>query len=151
MNPRCLAVVAAAALASGCATLEAPFSGHLESPAPQVRECAGWLRMLDERVAEAGVGDAQEARVPGFPYLRANRLLAALRPVAQTSEAALHALAERMLELDLEARRYEIMNLPAGRIASMRDASDRVGLRLALERTQQCGRLLRGVGFLLGE
>ena len=138
-------VVVAAVTATGCATLEAPFSGHLESPAPQVRECAEWLRMLDEGVAQAGVRDAQDARVPGFPYLRASRLLAALRPLAQSSEAALHALAERMLALDLEARRYEIMNLPAGRIADLRDASDRIGLRLALERTQQCGRLLRDV------
>lgn len=140
---RRLAAAAMAALASGCATLDAPFTGHLASPAPQVRECAEWLRTLDEHVAEAGVRDAQDARVPGFPYLRASRLLAALRPLAQASEDALQALADRMLALDLEARRYEIMNLPAGRIAQMRDASDRGGLSAALARTQRCGRLLR--------
>ena len=143
MSLRGLALLAAAMLAAGCATLDAPFTGHLESPAPQVRECAEWFRMLDARVEEAGVRDAQETRLAGFPYLRANRLLAALRPIAESSEAALHALADRMLALDLEARRYEIMNLPAGRIADLRDAADRAGLRLALERTQQCGRLLR--------
>ncbi len=125
---------ATAALAAGCASLEAPFNRHLDSAAPPVRECAGWFRLLDERVAEAGVGDAQEARVAGFPYLRASRLLAALRPLAETNEYALHALVDRMLALDLEARRYEIMNLPEGQIAGQREA---------LERTRRCGVLLR--------
>ena len=123
-------------LAAGCATLDAPFRSHLASAAPQVRECAEWYRLLDERVAAAGARDAQEARVPGFPYLRVSRLLAALRPAALSNEHALHALTDRMLALDLEARRYEIMNLPAGQLPE---------LRLALQRTQQCGRLLREI------
>jgi len=123
-----------ALLAAGCATLDAPFDAHLASEAPQVRECAQWYRLLDERVAAAGVRDAQDARVPGFPYLRVSRLLAALRPAALSSDYALHALADRMLTLDLEARRYEIMNLPVGQLPDLRDA---------LQRTQECGRLLR--------
>lgn len=123
-------------LAAGCATVDTPFRAHLASEAPQVSECAEWYRLLDERVAAAGARDAQDARVPGFPYLRVSRLLAALRPAALSNENALRALADRMLALDLEARRYEIMNLPAGQIPE---------LRLALQRTQQCGRLLRGI------
>jgi hypothetical protein len=130
-------------LVAGCATLDAPFHAHLASEAPQVRECAEWYRLLDERVAAAGARDAQDARVPGFPYLRVSRLLAALRPVALSNEYALHAVADRMLALDLEARRYEIMNLPAGQLPELRDASDGFGLRMALQRTQDCGRRLR--------
>ena len=99
-----------ALLATGCATLEAPFDAHLASEAPQVRSCAEWYRSLDERVTEAGTHDAQDARVSGFPYLRVSRFLAAMRPAAHASEDALHALADRMLALDQEARRYEIMN-----------------------------------------
>jgi hypothetical protein len=133
---------AAAALACGCATLDAPFSGHLESAAPQVRECAEWFRMLDARVDAAGVRDAQDARVAGFPYLRVSRLLASLRPAAGADDAALRALAERMLALDSEARRYEIMNLRAGQVAGMSDVSGVAGLRMALERTQGCAQLL---------
>lgn len=125
---------AAAVLASGCATLETPFSGHLESMAPQVRDCAQWFRTLDAQVDAAGVRDAQDAPVQGFPYLRASRLLAALRPRAESNDAALQALAEQMRSLDFEARHYEIMNLPAGQIAD---------LRAALERTKRCGSLLR--------
>jgi hypothetical protein len=136
---------AVAALASGCATLQAPFSGHLDSSAPQVRECAQWFQALDARVEAAGVRDAQDARVAGFPYLRSNRLLASLRPAAEGSNASLHALAERMMALDFEARRYEIMNLPAGQVADMHDASDRVGLRMALDRTESCAQLLRDI------
>ena len=137
--------IAGAAFASGCATTDAPFRSHLESTAPQVRECADWYRLLDERVASAGVRDAQDAPVAGFPYLRVSRLLAALRPVAAASPAALHALAERMLALDLEARRYEMMNLSAGQLPGLRDASDSPGMRLALQRTRECGRLLRDI------
>jgi hypothetical protein len=127
---------AAAILLSGCATVELPLRSHLESDAPQVRECAEWYRVLDERVAAAGAGDAQDARVPGFPYLRVSRLLAAMRPAAAANEYALQALADRMLALDFEARRYEIMNLPA------EQSSD---LRFALQRTRECGRLLREI------
>lgn len=133
---------AAAVLAAGCATLEAPFSGHLESAAPQVRECAEWFQMLDARIEATGVRDAQDARVAGFPYLRTNRLLSSLRPAAGADDAVLRALAERMLALDVEARRYEIMNLPAGQIAGMPDVSSTTGLRMALDRTQRCAQLL---------
>ena len=135
MSLRWLAVVAAVQ-AAGCATLEAPFRAHLSSEAPLVRECAGWFRMLDESVEAAGVRDAQEFSIPGFPYLRASRLLAALRPMAAANDDALQALADRMLALDLEARRYEIMNLPAGQVVELREA---------LERTRECGQLLREI------
>jgi hypothetical protein len=123
-------------LAAGCATLDAPYRDHLVSTEPQVRECAEWYRLLDERVASAGTRDAQDARVPGFPYLRVSRLLAALRSAAQSSDAALHALVDRMLALDREARRYEVMNLPEGQIPELREA---------MRRTEQCGGLLRDV------
>ena len=127
------ALALALALAVGCATAPAPFREHLASDAPQVRDCAEWYRALDGRVAAAGVRDAQEVPVRGFPYLRASRLLAALRARAAGDEAALQALADRMLALDLEARRHEIRNLPGPAHAT----------REALERTQHCGRLLR--------
>jgi len=152
MRPRlpALSVLGAALcalLAAGCATLEAPFRAHLASAAPQVRECAEWYRLLDEHVTEAGTRDAQHTQVRGFPYLRVSRLFAALRPAAHANEAALHALADRMLALDLESRRYELMNLPGWQLAQLHDAGDADGtrLRLAMRRTEQCGRLLREI------
>jgi hypothetical protein len=128
-----LSVAAVLALAAGCASLEAPFRSHLASEAPERRACAEWFQNLDARVEAAGVRDAQDTRVPGFPYLRVSRLLAALRP-ADASAEALQALADRMLALDLESRRFEIMNLPAEQAGSVREP---------LARTQYCGRLLR--------
>jgi len=125
-----------ALLAAGCATLEAPFGAHLASDAPQVRSCAEWFVALDERVAAAGTRDAQDSPVAGFPYLRVSRLLAALRPVASSNEQALQALADRMLALDREARGYEVMNLPAGQLPELRGA---------LQRTRECGTLLREI------
>jgi hypothetical protein len=126
----------AALLLAGCAALNAPFNRHLESSGDDERECAQWFVKLDRQVAAAGVGDAQDARVAGFPYLRVNRLLAALRPLAESNEQVLPALAERMLALDQEARRVEIMNLPAGEVPALPEA--------ALH-TQNCGKLLRNI------
>ncbi len=134
MSPRRAFALVATFLVAGCATLNAPFDQHLGSEAPQVRECADWYRDLDEQVDMAGVRDAQDARIAGFPYLRVSRLLADLLPRAAANEPALQALADRMLALDLAARRYEIMNLPSGPV--LRPAE-------ALQRTQHCGRLLR--------
>jgi hypothetical protein len=143
--------IIAVAAAAGCATMQGPFSAHLASDAPPVRECAEWYRTLDERVAAAGTPDAQDGRVPGFPYLRVSRLLAALRPAAATDEYALQALSNRMLALDLEARRYEIMNLPPDKqtgLGGPGDATDprsAAGLRSLLQYTRQCGDLLREI------
>jgi len=138
VKARCAALGAsvAAFLVAGCATLDAPFGAHLASEAPHVRGCAEWFVALDERVAAAGTRDAQDSPVAGFPYLRVSRLLAALRPVAGSNEQALRALADRMLALDREARGYEIMNLPAGQLPELRGA---------LQRTRECGTLLREI------
>ena len=141
---RVLAALGAAVVA-GCATLDWPLRHHLASETPQVRECAEWYRAMDERVDAAGVRDAQDARMPGVPYLRVSRLLAAMRPLAATNEQALQDLGERMLALDLEARRYEILNLPPDMLGDLPDSRDSFGLRVALQRTQQCGRLLQEI------
>jgi hypothetical protein len=114
---RRLAAALAPLLAAACATLE-------PARPPELRECADFFMQLDARVDQAGVRDAQEARVPGFPYLRVSRLLASYR-----GEESPRALALRMQALDLKARSHELANLGAS------DA--------ALERARDCaGRLL---------
>ncbi|MEX2197605.1 MAG: hypothetical protein WD886_02250 [Burkholderiales bacterium] len=104
-------------LAAACATLE-------PARAPDLRACAEFFAQLDARVDEAGVRDAQAARVRGFAYLRVSRLLASYR-----DEDAPRSLARRMQALDLEARRHELANLGAS------DAP--------LERARDCGDRLR--------
>ena len=144
MSPWRVLALAAAVAAGGCATLGGDFDAHLASPAVQVRECAEWYRALDAATGEAGVGDAQYHRLPGFPYLRVDRVTASLRERAAQSEPAMQAYAERLLELDLEARRHEIENLPRTRLEALPGMT---GLTRGhvLRRTDACGRLLREI------
>ena len=140
------ALILAAALA-GCATLERPFSDHLESAAVPVRDCAAWFAALDAAVDGAGVRDAQEARIRGFPYLRVDRSLSALRERAASDVAATHALALRLAALDYSARKAEIANLPDERLAAL-PVVVMTGLRReAVARTRDCAQLLREIDF----
>jgi hypothetical protein len=137
-------LLAAAALA-GCATLDLPFGEHLESAAAPVRSCATWFAVLDAQIEDSGVRDAQETRIAGFPYLRVNRLLSALRGRAGSNEAALQALADRLAALDTAARKAEIANLPDERLAALPDLVLKGSPAEALARTRECARVLREV------
>src|SRR5258706_9105479 len=136
-----------AAAAAGCATLgdKKQFEAHLGSQSVAVRECAEWYRALDGAVDAAGVRDVQYARLAGFPYLRVDRPHASLRERAVKSEAALQLFAERLLELDIESRRYEIENLPARDFAALSGVGQDISRRAGLQRTRACGRLLREI------
>jgi hypothetical protein len=126
---RRLVLLAVACAMGGCASLQDPSSAHLQSSVASLRECAQWYQALDAEVDAAGVRDAQYTRVPGFPYLRADRMAAATRARAAQSEPLLRAHVQRMLDLDLESRRFEIENLSAGRSgALLRRARDCAGL-----------------------
>ena len=142
---RCISSLAIVLSATGCATLGEHFAAHLESRSPHVSDCAQWYRALDAKVGAAGVRDAQHARVGGFPYLRVDRALASLAPRAASSEAALHAFAERALELDIESRRHEIDNLPRENFDSLPDVHAGFNRTYLLRRTRDCGHILRDV------
>jgi len=135
----------AAAILAGCATLEVPFGAHRESPVVQVRSCAAWFAALDTEIEDAGARDAQEVRIAGFPYLRVNRLLSAMRGRAESNEAALQALADRLAALDTAARKAEIANLPDERLAALPDLVLKGSRGEALARTRDCARLLREI------
>src|SRR5688500_9770184 len=126
-------------LVAGCATLDDRLATHLESGSTEVRECAQWYRALDAEIDAAGVRDAQYTRVPGFPHLRVDRLLASLRSRAAQSDQALRAFTERLAELDFESRRHEVQNLPtlAGEVARAQ----------ILRRIRDCGTALREADF----
>ncbi len=103
-------LLALAALAAGCAS-RPPLP---EPPAGQrLAECRQLLGRVDAVVADAGVGDAQSARVAGFQQLRVNRYLAAepVKPAPQ--DPAFGAWTGRLAALAAEARRVELANLPA--------------------------------------
>lgn len=136
-----LGCVLAAAWLAGCAT-PSGLERHLRSDAGAVRDCAEWFRSLDAQIDAAGVRDAQQSRVSGYPYLRTDRVHAALRPEPSADARVLRAWAVRLGDLDLEARSAEIENLPRASLDAlpgMRDA----GRVVAIDRTRACGERLR--------
>ena len=108
-------MVLVAAILAGCATAPPlrpvdPDSTNL-TRSNGVGDCARYLARLDEQVNAAGVGDAQYARIPGFPYLRTSRFLSSsAKPDPDT--AAFVAWVEQLRFLDREARALEYANLP---------------------------------------
>ena len=142
-NRDAILMVGAALLAAGCASSTGQLAPHLAAGAPQVRECAAWYQALDAEIDAAGVRDAQAARMAGFPHLRVDRFLAGLRSRAAENDRALRAYSERLAELDFEARRHEIRNLPA-----LPDDNARIQ---ALRRVRDCARLLRAADLASGE
>lgn len=119
--------VALAALA-GCATTghadpyaREPMASHLEREG-DLGYCARLFADIDRRVDALGVRDAEAPRVPGFPYLRVDRLGAALAAQAAAGDAARRAWVERLAALDHAARTAELSNaaLPADDVARCR-------------------------------
>lgn len=98
-------------LMTGCSVLQEPQRGNLQSADAGVRECAQWFSDVDARIDAAGVRDAEEWRVPGFPYLRSDRFLAAYRDEVGSAPVAYRAWLYRMRDADLAARAAELRNL----------------------------------------
>ena len=94
-------------------------------------------RTWDAEVDGAAVRDAQYTRLAGFPHLRVDRLLASLKERAARSDAALRAYGERMAELDLEARRHEVRNLPTSMRRVRRPCAAQASARAACSAADQ--------------
>ncbi|MGA8280334.1 MAG: hypothetical protein WB853_05510, partial [Desulfobacterales bacterium] len=96
-------------LLQGCAGL-APRQKAAALPGrpPQAEQL---LTELDAVVIQSGVQDASSFKVPGFPYLRTDRFLAAMKERLVGDEQKT-LWVEEMYRLDLEARKKEIQNLP---------------------------------------
>jgi hypothetical protein len=127
---RCLAsgLMVVVTLFWGCATPRPPRDLPISGNTGQCRE---YLSRLDARVDEAGVRDASVSRVSGFPYLRSNRFLAALREDLRT-EAQGKEWARWMRDLDRQARAKEIANLPQWAIEGLSSRGGVVQERVVL-------------------
>jgi len=119
---------------AGCATIQQPHRGHLESADIAIRDCARWFRTLDQTVARAGVTDIAARRVAGFPYFRVDRWLASRGDAAAREARLREAWIGQMRQFDLDGRRVEIANLPATEIESL-EVRDRAAL---MARAQDC-------------
>jgi hypothetical protein len=106
---------------------------------PPNADCVRWFATLDETVDRAAVRDAAAYRIPGFPYLRADRFLASFRGEVNDSPEAFAEWTDRMRALDAAARHYEIQNLPTARLAAL-GVADRKG---ALAKSDACAAELR--------
>ena len=142
--------VALAACASppGLSPQGSPISGEAH--------CQALAHKLGAAVSTAGVGDAQAVMIEGFDWLRVDRFTAALGRQASVSTQPA-AWLERLRELDAQARRIELANLPDERVTWLASAAnlktptsdagsrlqpdDAVAARLALQtRVDSCGR-----------
>jgi hypothetical protein len=72
-------------------------------------------------VQRAGVRDGGAARIAGFPYLRADRLLASFTE-QPLSDAQFDAWLQRLRDMDRKARSLEIANLPRPQRAELQAA-----------------------------
>ncbi|MES2682011.1 MAG: hypothetical protein V4650_00690 [Pseudomonadota bacterium] len=125
---RCLWLSLSLAI-TGCASapVESPFVGFF---APY-KDCRAKYADIDARIDAAGVRDGGYYRVPGFPYLRSERLLASFRGEVESPEQ-LFGMLRRLRELDQEAREFEYINLGMAR-------QEAANLRFQL---LECGRAL---------
>lgn len=99
---------------TGCVPSAHRIAEELGRPA----ECRIFIERVDEEVRRAGSSDAAFYPLPGFPYLRTSRFLAALnRDLINDSQR--RALVEWMRELDSLSRRKEILNMPDASVRAL--------------------------------
>ena len=109
---------------TGCATVQQPHRGHLQSAVAELRACAEFFRELDKTIDRAGVADIGARRVAGFPYLRVDRFLSSFRAQANDDGALRQSWSEQLLELDSLGRSIEIANLPTAEIERLTAAGE---------------------------
>jgi len=124
-------------VAGGCASFD-PVAASRESEESTVVECVEWYRALDAAVDAAGVGDAQAARIRGFPYMRVDRFTASLRDTAHLQESVMLAFAERLVRIDLEGRKHELSNLPRRSLNETWNGRSGPDVETLLDRTREC-------------
>jgi hypothetical protein len=111
-------------------------AGRAPTPRPALpgrpAQAGQFLADLDAAAAAAGVTDASSFKVPGFPYLRTNRFLAAMTPrIAGGPKRGLWV--EEMVRLGRTARCKEIQNLPRGVVDTLLAEDGRHSGREALQ------------------
>jgi hypothetical protein len=100
---------------AGCATSNINQRvADFQRPSEYVR----FFEALDRSVGEADGKDASIFPVSGFPYLRTNRFLTGLKQDLNT-DARKEQWIRWLQQLDIEARKKEIRNLPSGTVREL--------------------------------
>lgn len=137
---RFLAMLAAGLALLGCASRGPPAADLTVITPDSVAACRGYFALFDRLVSHHHRRDRQAAVIDGFPYLRIDRLLAALAPAADDA-ARFEAWSVRMQVLDEQARRHEMANLPAAARRELADYARRAST--APDVVRRCGDILR--------
>lgn len=137
---KCVGASSIVGLLAACATLQAPVQPDAGWPTPEAQACADWFVRLDAATDSAGVRDGSAYRVPGFAYLRVDRFLASFRDEVGSRREAFDAWAERLLQLDAQARAAELRNLPQ----QFLPLAGVAGKPAVQAQTQRCAQLLAG-------
>lgn len=111
-----LLAAAIACFVAACAT--PPSRPRAESLATR---CVTLFERVDAAVAGEGVGDAMATRIPGFPYLRVDRLLASFRDEVRAPPSRRFWISQ-LAALDAQGRAAEVANLPERALAALTDA-----------------------------
>ena len=125
-----------ASLLAGCAARPLPATRIAEGSAA----CPAFMERLVDTIREAGTGNAAAIPVPGFPYLRANRYLAALKD-RLADEGGKKAWVDGMAALSLEALQGEIAALP-DHAAAGHSAGDAGSRERLMDRAVSCSQSL---------
>ena len=91
----------------GCQTLQIR---HYQTSSERPVEAVHFYERLDDMVTAEGAADASALAVRGFPYLRTNRFLIALKERLGNAEQRRSWIGQ-MRQLDITSRRKEILNL----------------------------------------
>ena len=128
---------------AGCALVPLPTRSVHVGQSGEIGSCADFFASLDKRTEEAGVLDPGAFRVKDYPYLRVNRFIASFRNDAD-GKAAFTEWVDRMRAIDIDARKFEIANLPDSAIASLDAENQRAGL---YRKVEICGDILKAADF----
>ena len=113
--------------------LPAAACSHMADPGFVDSSCHDLLARVDLRIEDQGVGDGQDAKIEGFPYLRVSRLLASFHDDA-LDDTAFAEWVSRLRKRDREARQVELQNLGAANIIQIVDDCAQTLLEQDLER-----------------
>lgn len=122
---------------AGCASPDQPMENPFVGWYKGYDTCRAEYAAVDARVEAAGVGYAGYYRVPGYPYLRTDRMLASFAHEVKSLEEV-GGWMRRMRETDQEAREFEYINLGM----TKQEAA------IQRDRFLNCGRTLASVEFL---
>lgn len=100
--------LATTSLVFGCA--QSPTLAEPTGFFVALKTCRARYAEIDAKIDAAGVRDGVFYRVPGFPYLRSDRMLASFRDEIKTVDEV-GAWLRRMREFDQEAREFEYENM----------------------------------------